>query len=466
MADLSSSEELSDTGSSTEDIYVLPTLYKSSKTGKKVEWKISVKGSTVNKSYGTANGKKINNSREYEALRKGAISAEANAKRSAEAEWVKKTSSGYAPTSKEGIKLLKKVSEVQSRQGGVNTGMAEVLSGKTKTAKTSGTIKSSGVNYKPMHCLAWDDTPKCEKYFDFNKGVYVQPKMDGVRCMGRVVGNLVQLLSRTGKEIVHLNHIRDQIKVLIGNKKEMVLDGEIYAEEIHGKFVPEGKENKKGKKKGIYIESKSILDNNEKFEVISSAARPIRTNPHPLEGELSYYIFDMIDGSEPTKPQTERFEMLEEIFASTKANKIPNIRKVKTLKITNQKKIPSIHSEMVEAGHEGLIVRAHDMVYQSGIRSSKMRKFKSFLDIEVQIEGVEKDSGVGDEHFTWVCVLLDNPQIGNFKAKMRGTVERKRDYYANYEDYIGKLLTVKLQGYTSLGKPRFPVGIGIRDPDQ
>jgi len=48
-------------------------------------------------------------------------------------------------------------------------------------------------------------------------------------------------------------------------------------------------------------------------------------------------------------------------------------------------------------------------------------------------------------------------------VKPEGTLETRRKYFENKNNFLGKLLTVKFQNLTNLGIPRFPVGIVIRD---
>ena len=51
-----------------------------------------------------------------------------------------------------------------------------------------------------------------------------------------------------------------------------------------------------------------------------------------------------------------------------------------------------------------------------------------------------------------------------FNAKMKGDIDRLREYFNNHSLWLGKKLTVQYQGLTNKnGVPRFPVGIAIRD---
>jgi DNA ligase-1 len=60
----------------------------------------------------------------------------------------------------------------------------------------------------------------------------------------------------------------------------------------------------------------------------------------------------------------------------------------------------------------------------------------------------------------WVCKTQSGQE---FTVRPEGTLETRKNYFKNKNNFFGKLLTVKFQNLTSLGIPRFPVGIVIRD---
>ena len=49
-----------------------------------------------------------------------------------------------------------------------------------------------------------------------------------------------------------------------------------------------------------------------------------------------------------------------------------------------------------------------------------------------------------------------------FDCKLKGDMDKLKDYADDPSLVIGKILTVKFQGYTKYGKPRFPVGERFR----
>ena len=50
-----------------------------------------------------------------------------------------------------------------------------------------------------------------------------------------------------------------------------------------------------------------------------------------------------------------------------------------------------------------------------------------------------------------------------FDVRPMGSQEYRTKMYDNLQSYIGKQLTVRFQGLTDDGRPRFPVGVAVRD---
>ena len=60
----------------------------------------------------------------------------------------------------------------------------------------------------------------------------------------------------------------------------------------------------------------------------------------------------------------------------------------------------------------------------------------------------------------FVCEM---PNGERFRAKMMGSIDSLAEYLTNKHKYIGRELTVQYQDLTTLGVPRFPVGLRLRD---
>lgn len=406
----------------------IPPLYSTDKAGRIRIWTVTVSGNTVTKVYGLVDGEKITDKRSYEGKnigRSNETTAKQQALLEAERDWKKQIQKGYTESSSPAAKPT-------------ITATTKTATSKTAAVSANGTAPSIERLIIPMKCVVWDsDEKKTAKYFDFAKGVYVQPKYDGVRCTATVQsdGSIV-LLSNTSKQFVWLKSLREQIKAFLGDSG-VTLDGELYAHDIIDKNGDE-------------------LDHIRRFGIISGACRPNRSDPSKYEEQINYHVFDVVD---TTKPQTERMKILDGLFGSSRASKSPRVIRAPTTKVTSMAEIMPIHDSYADDEYEGVIVRAHDLMYQLKHRSQKMRKLKVFTDAEYEVVGTKLNTGVGEENFVWVCVSSEGIK---FSVTPEGSHDMKRKWYKNRKQYIGKLLTVK---YKTLGPNNLPVhgtGKGFR----
>jgi DNA ligase 1 len=88
---------------------------------------------------------------------------------------------------------------------------------------------------KPM--LAY---PAGDKPIDYSKPIFIQPKLDGVRCViqSECHGSswMVKAYSRTGKEWKNINHILKQLKPFFKKYPKVILDGELYNHDLKNDF--------------------------------------------------------------------------------------------------------------------------------------------------------------------------------------------------------------------------------------
>ena len=84
---------------------------------------------------------------------------------------------------------------------------------------------------KPM--LAY---PVSDKPIDYSKKVYIQPKLDGVRCLIQCDNGKVTAYSRTGKEWKNVDHILFNLKGFFHFHPNVILDGELYNHSLKDDF--------------------------------------------------------------------------------------------------------------------------------------------------------------------------------------------------------------------------------------
>ena len=452
------------------DTYYLPILFVTDKSGSERMWKIWVVGDTVHRIQGLIKGKK----QPYERIFKGKnigkkneTTSEEQAKQAAETMWIKQLDKGYLPKCNEGKAMLKRVQKATSSTGGHNINAGAAIRGRKEKIiskeKESFAVEVMVKPVKPMKAGKWelkDESnpksvlPKVLKYFNFEEdGVYMQYKLDGWRCVARVLkveGKwVVTLTTNNGKQFKWFGTLRGEILKFLNGREGLALDGldgELYAHRLTDK-------NRVG------------LDDSARFSTISSICGVARSEPHELEDQINLVVFDLVDLS-GRLTQDERFENLKKFFSHKPPN-TSHVQMCETRVANFLEDAIEYHDEVAQKGYEGIILRSRDLTYTDK-RSLKMRKYKNFLDREYPIVDVEKDDGVDNEYFVWVLEDPDtpNPETGEsqkFKAKPKGSREDREYWYQNYLEYLGKSMTVKFQEYSEDGIPRFPIAIGIRE---
>lgn len=452
------------------DTYFLPILFITDKSGSERMWKIWVIGDVVHRIQGLIKGKKQNYQRTFKGKnigKKNETSSEEQAKQAAETTWIKQLDKGYLPKCNEGKAMLKRVKKATSETGGHNINAGAAIRGRkaksVKASKTSFAVEAFIKPIKPMKAGKWELSdknnpksvlPKVIKYFNFEEdGVYMQVKLDGWRCVARVQktpnGPVCILTTNNGKQFKWFGNLRKEIMKFLNGREKLALDGldgELYVHRLIDK-------NRIG------------LDDSARFSTISSICGVARSEPHELEDQINLVVFDLVDLTGELS-QDERFDNLKKLFSSQPSDST-HVKLCETKTANFLEDVIDYHDEVAQQGYEGVILRARNLTYTDK-RSLKMRKYKNFIDREYPIVDVEKDDGVDDEYFVWVLessetLDKDTGQYQRFKAKPKGSREDREYWYQNYLEYIGKYMTVKFQGYSEDGIPRFPIAIGIRE---
>jgi DNA ligase-1 len=252
-----------------------------------------------------------------------------------------------------------------------------------------------------------------------------QPKLDGHRCTSQNIDGIVTLWSRTRKPIKSSPHI---IKA-IAEKCFLRLDGELYNHDYHANF-----------------------------EELSSLIR----QDEPKEGyeNIQYHVYDI------PIPNMTNFERNKVLQTSKPLFEGTPIHIVETLVVNDEDELMLAFEHFLAEGYEGCMVRNADGLYVNK-RSYDLQKIKEFDDSEFKIVGVKigtKGSMAGRAVFT--CENLKNVESGQaetFDVKMKGSMDDLKTYAEHPELVIGKILTVKYQGFTKYGQPRFPVGLRFRE---
>lgn len=259
---------------------------------------------------------------------------------------------------------------------------------------------------KPMLAIEYAKVKDKIKY-----PVWVQPKLDGMRCLAFCKGEQVELRSRDNKVIDTVPHVYAALRKL---NVHAVLDGELYA---HG------------------------LGFQDNMKLIKK--------DRPESTQIQYHIYDIVNDD----PYTER---------AAKLNFIPvelsTVLTTVSKRAANSKADIDIWNEMyVKDGYEGSIIRWGTVGYQKNKRSNYLVKYKQFDDIALVIQDIVPM----EARPTWgmvICTMGDK----QVKATPKLSAEEREDLLKNKQEWIGKTAEIRYFGLTDDGNLRFPVCVGLR----
>lgn len=252
---------------------------------------------------------------------------------------------------------------------------------------------------------------------------YVQPKLDGVRAIIVALDDSnAEIRSRTGK-LYNIPHILEAHKPIISKLAPgSFLDGELY---IHGRD----------------------------FDWISGVCR--RDDAHKDKDILEFHCFDVYDASRPLMSFRDRLDLLMDIL-------VP-ICLVETKTVQDNGEIGEAHDAYVDNGYEGVMIRSMQGAYDLDKRSYFLLKLKIFQTDEFECIGFNE--GTGKFRGTPIIICQNSDGVA-FNVTPEGSMVSKRALFVKMRDQdygIGLDYTVKFQGLTKMGVPRFPVGLGFRD---
>lgn len=289
---------------------------------------------------------------------------------------------------------------------------------------------------------------------------FVQPKLDGVRCLvtfdekGDPVFN-----SRGNKTYPLKGGIVSQMKRLREETGVDIFDGEVY---LHGLSL----------QKILSLVKKWRTEYDVALEIEKETKKLQKKDPtaiaeHPYGGynseDLEFHVFD-IPSNKPwiTNDGISDYQdkdcRLADLIAASKTSEemiLGHIHFVSGQVVVSEEEVLDTVAVNMQNGYEGTMIRNFHGVYEFGQRSSDLQKWKVFQTEEAMVEGVEEDkNGEG----VLLCVLKTGIR---FKCKMKGT--RQERSYANMLKLVKKFITFSFQAYTDGGVPQFPVGIAVRD---
>ena len=167
---------------------------------------------------------------------------------------------------------------------------------------------------KPMLAYKVDKKP-----VDWSEKVFMQPKLDGVRCVISKDG----AFSRTGKPWLNIDHILSSLVPVFAEYPDLILDGELYNHELKSDF--------------------------EKIISLVRKTKPKATDRVESCDLVQFHCYDYIDTSATFEQRMK--------FLSTAALYSYCVKYVPTFPVATRDLANAIHENWLDEGYEGSILR-------------------------------------------------------------------------------------------------------------
>jgi len=277
---------------------------------------------------------------------------------------------------------------------------------------------------KPMLAYKVDAKP-----IDWSEKVFMQPKLDGVRCIIQLNDNgEVHAYSRTGKPWLNIDHILSDLKPSFDLNPDMILDGELY--------------------------NHSLRNNFEKIISLVRKQKPTASDRVESCDLVQFHCYDYANTSEDYSSRMNN--LVNSDFYSYCVHYVP------AYLVYSYVDALFLHKNKFLANdYEGSILRL-DQPYQRK-RSYALQKFKDFHDTEATIVGYV--AGKGKRTGTLGKFLMQDADGIKFGCPPgKGyNYAMLADILNNIDDYIGQTATFTYFERTKANSYRHPMFKTIRN---
>ena len=265
-----------------------------------------------------------------------------------------------------------------------------------------------------------------ENRIDFLEKVFIQPKLDGVRCIFTKDG----AYSRTGKQFHNLRHIELRLKGFFKLNPDIQLDGELYNHALRNDF--------------------------EQIISLVRKQKPTDEDRRNAQHLIQYHVYDFIT-------ESSSYENRLKWLMSNKVLWWGNvIVPVETHRVNKYEEAANIHYDgFLKQGYEGSILRLNGPYEQK--RSYNLQKFKDFSDTEATIIGYEAGKGKFTGLIGKFLMIDDNGVEFGCPIGKGYNYDDRRFILNNIHDYIGKRATFTYFERTKAGSYRHPLYKTIRN---
>lgn len=290
------------------------------------------------------------------------------------------------------------------------------------------TVEASGKKFfQPMLAAKYFALNQKKRDDLFKDHVYIQPKLDGQRCIVTAEG----MFSRHGKEIISAPHIYESLKPVFAKYPDLILDGELYNHDLNDDF--------------------------NKLMSLVRKSKPTEEDPKESKEKIQYWIYDLPSCNENF--HTRNWE-LTRLFIDEARYFNKHCVCVETHLVTSDEEVQHRLEEYLDHGFEGAIVRLNKP-YENK-RTNSLLKVKKFEDGEFPILAIEEGRGNLAGKAGRIIVDFNGKAVS---SGLKFSHDEAKRIWDQRERLIGKLATVRYFNVTEDGSLRFPkcVDIGRED---
>ena len=256
--------------------------------------------------------------------------------------------------------------------------------------------------------------------------VYIEPKLDGIRCLAIVENGEAKLFTRAGKLITNFD---DTVGKELSLLKDGCYDGEIMS------------------------------------TAFTELMRQVYRKEDQDVSDVYFAIFDYITLEEwGSKKCHSELALRKQILSKELVRKDLSLKYLRTVPYKpamspSDDELKKAHDSWVSQGYEGIMVKDRSAVYNFG-RNWSVMKFKAFFDADVRIIGFNEGTG---KHVG---------KLGSFQVDYKGVMVRVgsglndelRDcIWENKNNFIDRIIEVRYQEETPDGSLRFPTFVCFRN---
>lgn len=258
--------------------------------------------------------------------------------------------------------------------------------------------------------------------------VYIEPKLDGVRCLAIVEKGEAKLFTRQGKLVTNFDDTVGKELLLMGDG---CYDGEIMSKDFTELM------------RQVYRKDNKNID------------------------DVYFAIFDFLTLDEWKQKKCQNILKDRKKLLNRQLGTVYAKEKLKYLKLVrfepelmpSDKVLKESHDRWVSQGYEGIMIKDTDALYQFK-RDWSVMKYKVFFDADCKIIALQEGTGKHSGKLGSFLVDYKGTQV-NVGSGLTDTI--REQIWKDPDSHIGRTIEVRYQEETPDGSLRFPTFVCFRN---